>query len=409
MQRRRGGIIFAIIFLDLLGFGIIMPQLGIYARHYEASGLVQGLLVGSYSAMQFVFAPLLGRWSDRVGRRPVLLVSLFTSFCAHLLFGVSRSLALLFVSRVVDGLGGANIATAQAYLSDVTPAERRARAMAMIGMAFGLGFVLGPAVGAVVGHWGTSHLGAHGGNLAIGLVAAACSLGTMVLTVRWLPESLPPDKRRRAEGPLRLIDTESLRRALALPVLPRLLLVALISTGGFAVLHAILTYFVVDVSGLRLTDAAGMARAQAATGKVFAWIGCLSILAQGSVHAGARRVGEAVLLRAGLALMVLALVSLPLVHSSGAMLVLMTPLAIGNALCSATIPALLTLHSPPDQRGEILGVNTSLGSIGRIGGPLSGGFLYDLGRAVPFAVGAVLCAVALYFALRLPRHAPGSE
>ena len=175
--QRRSAVIYAIIFLDLLAFGIVVPQLGIYAKHFGASALVQGLLVGCYSAMQFLFAPLLGRWSDRIGRRPVLLISLLTSFAGHVLFALAHSLPLLFAARLIDGLGGANVSTAQAYLSDVTPNERRAKAMAAVGMSFGMGFILGPVVGAGLAPWGTHHWGAYGGNLAIGMVPGS-SLGT---------------------------------------------------------------------------------------------------------------------------------------------------------------------------------------------------------------------------------------
>ena len=227
--QRRSAVIYAIIFLDLLAFGIVVPQLGIYAKHFGASALTQGLLVGCYSAMQFLFAPLLGRWSDRIGRRPVLLISLLTSFAGHVLFALAHSLPLLFAARLIDGLGGANVSTAQAYLSDVTPNERRAKAMAAVGMSFGMGFILGPVVGAVLAPWGTHHWGAYGGNLAIGLVAAGCSLATLLLTALWLPESLPAERRHDAERPLRLIDLASLRSAWGMPAVRSLLLVNLIS------------------------------------------------------------------------------------------------------------------------------------------------------------------------------------
>lgn len=412
-QRGREGIIFAIIFFDLLGFGIIIPQLGIFSKHYAASGFQQGLLVGSYAAMQFLFAPLLGRWSDRVGRRPVLLVSLFTSFLAHLLFAVAHSLTLLFVSRIVDGIGGANISTAQAYLSDVTPPDKRSKAMARIGMSFGLGFILGPALGGFIGQWGTLHLGdhglVHGANLAIGLLAAGCSLITMLLTAFRLPESLPPEQRHPAEGRLRFIDIGGLREALAQPVLPRLLLVSLVSTSGFAVLHAILTYFVLDTIKADVSGQASLVLAQSATTKVFAAMGIASFFGQGLVHPLAKHTGEAKLLRLGLVLQIIALGLMPTVHSMRMLLLLLTPLSLGSAFCVATLPALISLYSPAGRRGEILGVNASLGSLGRIGGPLSGGLLYDLGRAVPFWVGGLFCLVALLFAIRLPARAPQVE
>jgi multidrug resistance protein len=407
-QRRGAGLIFAIIFFDLLAFGIVIPQLGIYARVFGASALTQGLLVSSYSAAQFLFAPVLGRWSDRIGRRPVLLVSLLTSLLGHLAFAFAHSLPLLFASRLIDGLGGANVATAQAYLSDVTPVERRSRAMAHIGMAFGLGFILGPALGAFLGPFGSRHLGPHGGNLAIGLLAAACSLVTLVLTATRLPESLAPADRHPSQAPLRLIDPRGLRQAFGDRALRNVLVVSMVSVAGFAVLHAILTYFVIDLLHLGLAGApAQQALAQAKTGEVFAWIGLLNFLSQGAVHPLAKRVGEVKLLRLGLALQVLALGLMPLVGSFGLLLLAAMPLAVGSAFCSAVLPALVTIYSPAGRRGEMLGVNSSLGSLSRIGGPLSGGLLYDLNRCLPFWVGAGFCAVALVLAVGLPRPAAG--
>ncbi|MBI2302178.1 MAG: MFS transporter [Armatimonadetes bacterium] len=406
MQRSRLGIIFLIVIFDMLAFGLVVPQLGVYAKLYQASGKVQGLLVASYSIMQFVFAPLLGRWSDRVGRKPVLLYSLFTSFVAHVLFAFSRSLAVLFAARLIDGFGGANISTAQAYISDVTPKEKRSHAMAIIGVSFGLGFVFGPAFGGIAGHFGTQWWGPHGGSIAIGSLAAICSLVTLILTGLVLHESLPEEERGHARK-LRLLDLNALADAFRDPVLARLLLIMLVSTSGFAVMHAVMPYFVVDVEGLQVHQVGDMAAAQVAIAKVFAWIGVLAILVQGgAVRPLVKRYGETRLLQAGLGLMIVGLATLPLAHSLGRMVLLLTPLSAGNALGWVVLPVLLTFYAPAARRGEVLGVSQSLGSIGRILGPLGGGALYDWGRGVPFYVGAALCAVALLLALWVPHEHP---
>ncbi len=404
-QRRSIGIIAAIVFLDLLGFGLVIPQLGVYAKYYDASGFAQGMLVASYSVMQFLFAPLLGRWSDRLGRKPVLIVSLATSLAGHVLFALAGSLPVLFASRLVDGLGGANISTAQAYLSDVTPPERRARAMGLIGAAFGTGFVFGPAFGALAGHWGATHWGPHGGSLAIGGLAALASLATLLLAILKLPESLPPEKRSVHPELPKLVDLSALRHAVERPALARLLAIFLVSTSGFAVLHAIMTYFVVDT--LRVDVATETGHAAALTGYVFAWIGLWAVLVQGGgIGPLVARFGEVPLLTCGLFLLAVGLFIMPLAHSLAMLLLFATPLSIGNALCSANLPALLTFHSPANRRGEILGVSHALGSVGRIVGPLVGGALYDWGRPVPFRVGASLCAVAMLVSLGLPRERP---
>lgn len=408
--QRRVGIIFLVVFIDLLGFGIIVPQLGVYARLYGASGLQQGLLMASYSLMQFACAPFLGRWSDRVGRKPVLLIALFTSFCGHVLFASARSLAVLFAARLIDGAGGANIATAQAYISDVTPPERRSKMMALVGVAFGVGFVLGPVIGGVAGHWGALHLGAHGGNLAIGAVAVLCSSSTLLLAALRLPESLLPEQRHHAEARVQFIDVAALRTALGQPVLGRLLVIFLVATSGFTVLHAVMPYLIVDLGGWKVQEAADMSAAQASLAKVFGWIGVIAIVVQGgATGALTKRYTEARVLRAGLLLMVVGLVTVPLAGSIRGLVGLITPLSAGNALATVVIPALVTFHAPAGRRGEVLGLMHSLGSIGRIVGPLGGGFLYDWGRAMPFWVGAGLCALAFVLALAVPAAAPAVE
>ncbi|NUQ02191.1 MAG: MFS transporter, partial [Armatimonadetes bacterium] len=205
--------------------------------------------------------------------------------------------------------------------------------------------------------------------------------------------------------PLRLLDLSALRTAGQRPQLVRLLLIYLVSTAGFAVLHAIMTYFVLDT--LQVTVSRAPEQAARLTGYVFAWIGVLAIVVQGgAIRPLVKRFGEARLLLAGLGLLAAALAVLPAAHGLGMLLLVTTPLAVGNALCSANLPALLTFHSPAPQRGEILGVSQSLGSIGRIIGPLAGGALYDVGRAVPFWAGAVLCAVAVVLAAGLPANRP---
>ena len=176
--------IFLTIFIDLVGFGLIIPVLPTYARQLHADDQTVGLLMASYSLMQFIFTPFWGRLSDRVGRRPILLFSLAASSIGYLIWGFSSSLLMLFVARMVAGAGNANIAVAQAYVSDVTTVENRAKGMGMVGAAFGLGFVLGPAIGGFCASFGLA---------MVGFVAAAFSIIDFVLTFFMLPE---PEKNR---------------------------------------------------------------------------------------------------------------------------------------------------------------------------------------------------------------------
>src|SRR5829696_8562463 len=168
MRRSSLLVLFLTVFIDLIGFGMVIPFLSFYAREYGASGVAVGAVVGIYSIMQFFFAPIWGRLSDRVGRRPVLLVSLTASFTGYLLFAFTHNLTVLFASRVIAGIGGANIGTAQAYIADSTTPENRAKGMGLIGAAFGLGFIPGPPLSGFLSHVGTSH--GLAGNLLPGLV-----------------------------------------------------------------------------------------------------------------------------------------------------------------------------------------------------------------------------------------------
>src|SRR5262249_25727882 len=182
MKRPSLFVVFFTVFLDLLGFGLVLPLLPAFARQYGASGGTVGLLFASYSAMQFFFAPVWGRVSDRVGRRPVLMLSITGSVASYLIFAFAPSLAWLFVSRLLAGVMAANLSTAQAYVADVTAPDERAKGMGMVGAAFGLGFVLGPMIAIGVGRWG---------QFGIGMTAAAPSFTARLLPPLLLAESLP--------------------------------------------------------------------------------------------------------------------------------------------------------------------------------------------------------------------------
>ena len=188
-HRAKIGIVFLIVFIDLVGFGIVIPILPLYAEEYGPSPVIFGLLMASFSIMQFLAAPILGRLSDRIGRRPVLLVSLLGSAVGYVLFGIAGSLAMLFASRIIDGISGGNISTAQAVIADITAPEDRAKGMGIIGAAFGLGFILGPAIGALlvtIAPW------------LPGIGAAVASLIAFVLVLIRLPETLDTEARREA-------------------------------------------------------------------------------------------------------------------------------------------------------------------------------------------------------------------
>jgi DHA1 family tetracycline resistance protein-like MFS transporter len=186
MDKKRFFSIILIVFIDLLGFSLILPLLPYYAKTFQASQTVTGLLIASYALMQLIGAPILGRLSDRFGRRPVLLLSVFGTFLGFLLLGFANTLWMLFAARILDGLTGGNISVAQAYIADVTDAQNRSKGLGMIGAAFGLGFIIGPVTGGFLSQWGYA---------VPAFAAAAMAIINLILIYAWLPESLTPEKR----------------------------------------------------------------------------------------------------------------------------------------------------------------------------------------------------------------------
>ncbi|MBJ6763201.1 MFS transporter [Myxococcaceae bacterium JPH2] len=394
-------VVFGIVALDLIGFGLLIPQLGVYGVKYGASPFTVGLLVSVYSLMQLVAAPVLGRWSDRFGRRRVLLLSQVGSLLGYVLFAFAHALPLLFLSRVIDGLSGGNISTAQAVVADITPPHERARGMGLIGAGFGLGFVLGPALGGFLGAWG--------GNLAIGLFAAALTAINLACTWRFLPETRVPG----APGvPVRSAKGAAL--ALRLPVVGRCLLLVLLFNTAFAQMEGtfsvyLLTRFLssgpVALAGGWLLhpvmpDAAVLREASLRAGWLFALVGVLSALVQGGLVrrlvGGKKGQGgrEAPVAVVGFGLTAAGLGLLPMATSYVGLFPIMGLLAVGSALVNPCLSALVSLYAPEDRQGAALGAYQAFGSLGRILGPALGGLLFTrLGPAAPYGTAAAMVAV----------------
>jgi MFS transporter, DHA1 family, tetracycline resistance protein len=398
--------IFGIVFLDLLGFGILIPQLGIYGVKFHATPFEVGLLASSYSLMQLVAAPWLGRLSDRHGRRPVLLFSLIGSAAGFVLFAFAHSLPLLFLSRIIDGASGGNISTAQAYIADVTTPENRAKGMGLIGAAFGLGFVLGPAIG--------GFLGAAGGNLAIGLFAASLAVLNVVMVALFLPESRHPGS-APARTPLFSRTTFQQKEVAVLVVMFGLF------TLGFSEMEGTFSVFLMtEHLGFRdlvssfgdFLRGGGDPRYRAVSlkaGYVFAVVGVVSAAIQGGLLGRLKqRFGEQRLVLAGCVLTALGLAGLPLAPSYGWVFLPSAVLAAGSALNNPSLSSLVSQRSPPDRQGEVLGTYQAMGAIARVLGPALGGWLFTVASpAAPFVSGAVLAVLCAGLALRLQR--PGNS
>ncbi len=390
MQKSPVAIVFVTVFIDLLGFGIIIPLLPFYAESFGASAFAVGLLSTSFSLMQFVFAPLWGRWSDRVGRRPIILIGLFGSFLAYLAFGLANTLTTLFVARIFAGIAGANISTAQAVMADITSPENRAKGMGLVGAAFGLGFIFGPAIGGFFSQWGLE---------APAYFASALSLANFTAAWFLLPETLKPEHRAKT----RVGRVEALRRALARPHLPLLLLVGFLVVAAFSGFESTFALFAERRFGFTA----------ASIGYMFAFIGLILVIVQGGlVGRAAKLFGEHHIVPVSLALVAVGLLMLPAASSLASLLVTQAVLAAGMGFNSPSLMSLISRYSAAEDQGGVMGLTQSLSSLGRVVGPAWGGFAFDrFGIGSPYlssaAVMGLACVVALVSLWRTQLDRPG--
>jgi MFS transporter, DHA1 family, tetracycline resistance protein len=388
------GILFLVVFVDLLGFGVIIPLLPFYGTHFGASPGEVTWMMACYSLAQFVFSPLLGRLSDRVGRRPVLLVSLAFSAASYLWLGLADALWMLFAARLIAGAGAGNIAAAQAYISDVTTPEGRAKGMGMIGAAFGLGFTLGPALGGLVAS--TDPGAAVSSRPAF--LAAALSATAFVLVLVRLKESLSPATRA---APSRVSRWQAAQDVLRRITLRPLILLLFVTVAAFAAME---TTF-----ALWANSAYGWGPAQ--IGYVFLYVGVVLVIVQGALIGRlSRRFGEARLVAAGATLIALGLFLLPFALVLPLLLVVNALLAMGMGLLNPSINSLISRQAGSDERGGVMGVAQSASSLARVIGPAVAGVLFDrFGRDMPYYVAALVMAVVVLMAVRLLRRAGTAE
>ena len=373
------GIVFTTVVIDLVGFGIVLPILPLWAETFGASPVQIGLITASYAVMQLLFAPVWGRLSDRHGRRPIILISLAGSAVSALMIGLAGTLVLLFVARVLQGIAGASYAAAQAYVADVTTKEERARGMGMIGAAFGLGFILGPAFGAI--------FSAVDARLPF-FVAAGLAALNWVIAYRRLPESLRPGV---AEAPAPRLAT--LRRALSSRELAPLVWMSFIATFAFVGMESTFALF-----GERRFDYDAVQM-----GLLFTYIGVLAAFGQGVlVGRFVARWGESRVLIAGLLGTAAGLGVTAVAHDLWVLLVGLMLLSVASGLVFATTTALISLAAHEREQGTVLGLNASVGSAARILGPVVAAVLFQhAGVGVPLVVGAVLFALCAAAAIRV--------
>jgi multidrug resistance protein len=381
-HRAKLSTLFLIVLIDLVGFGMVIPILPLYAETYRPSPVVFGLLMASYSLMQFLFAPVLGRLSDRVGRRPILIVSLAGACVGYLMLGLAGSLSMLFVSRVIAGISGANISTAQAVIADITGPETRAKGMGIIGAAFGLGFILGPAFGGLlvgIRPW------------LPGVAASGTSLIALGMTLLLLPETLNPDSRdRAAHAPF---NVRRLRDALAHPFLGLCLAVVFLLVLAFSAFEVTFAQFFSHRYALSPRGVSFL----------LVYIGVVGAIVQGGlIGMLVRRFGEPRLVTEGTVFVAAGLGALPYLGGLGLSGAILAVMAFGLGIANPSLSSLASRLVDPDEVGGVLGIFQSLSSLGRIAGPFTGQLAYGMiGPAWPMHLGAVimLCAGLASFLL----------
>jgi len=369
--RSRFGVIFLTVLIDLIGFGIVIPIIPGYAVEFGAHGFEFGALLGVYSLMQFFANTVLGRWSDRVGRRPILLATMLLNAAGYVLFAFAGSYWVLFASRVIGGFAGGNLGTAQAYVADISSPSERSRGMGMIGAAFGIGFVVGPAIGGLAGHYL--------GRAAPGLVAAGLSLVNFASAWVILQESLQPEHRATERG----VGLAAIWHGLVDRRLRPLMLVWAIFPFAFSGYTAALPLHAFAMFGWRERE----------LGWFFTAFGVTGALVQGYFFGRlARRFGERILVIVGTAGVAIAIGAVPFAHSSAALYAWTVALALAQGLVSPAASGLVSVYASPSEQGVTLGAAQALGALGRMMGPEVIGQRYDAagGRAAFLTAAAVM-------------------
>ena len=388
MDRRRLTVIFIIVFVDVLGFGLILPLLPYYATEMGATPVVIGMLVASYALAQVIGVPVLGRLSDIVGRRPILIVSILGTTAGFLILGFASSLWMLFLGRMLDGLTGANFVVAQSYISDVTDSKNRARGLGLTGAAFGLGFIIGPALGGALSEISYS---------APAFVAAGVALTNIALVLLFLPETLTPERKAElADKPRSGFTIRRLQEALQKPLFGNVLVIRFFFWFAFAIFQGTFTQW-----GLLALDLTPQIN-----GYILGYVGIVSVLVQvGLIGPLTRRFPEVRLVVWALAA---AAVCLPLwsASSSVAMLVVvLAPLGVAVAVENTVVSSLISKSVTPDEIGGAFGLSGGLQSAGSIVAPVLGGvLLQSVGTWAPGVVaGIIVAALVPYAYIRLAK------
>lgn len=363
-------VVYTTVFVDLLGFGIILPLLPFYAQSFGASGLWVGVLMTAYSAAQFVGAPIVGRLSDLYGRRPILLLALAGSAASLLVAGLAESLAVLIAARTLAGLFGGSIAAAQAYVADATTKEERPKYMGLLGAAIGLGFVFGPAIGAALAQFGFG--------TAAFVAAGIATLNLLVASVR-LKESR---QKSSAKASGHRFNFSGLGTAFKNAGIRPLLIATFAVTFAFVGMET--TYALLGAARFSLTPRG--------LGAIFTLIGVIVVMVQGGfIGRLARRFGSRRVAMTGALIMAIGLALLPLGETLELSVAALCVMAIGQALTSPSLVTMLSTCAGVDEQGSVAGLGQSLAAAARGLGPVAAGWLFDRSMGAPYVAGAIAC------------------
>jgi MFS family permease len=403
--------VFLVVVIDLLGFGIILPLLPFYAQEFAASAVMIGLLYSVYSFMQLIFSPIWGSWSDRIGRRPIMLLSTFGAVIAYVVFGLAESLGVLFFSRVIAGMMGGNISTAQAYIADVTDSANRARGMGLIGAAFGIGFVIGPATATALIHPTFHEMIANAGFTEFaswmgenryalpGFFAAFLSFCSFLMVLFKLPETVDTSKPREKVFRRPSVFTPKFWRLLkdqkgksARGYLIPLVIGFFLLSFGESSLYSAFPLFA--ESQLNMTAEQ--------VGIQFFYIGIIAVIVQGFlIKSLTNAFSEEKLFMVGNILMVIGLGLIPFATSMLTLAIFLGLMALGKSLNTPTITSLISKEASEDNVGAVMGASQGLSGLGRMIGPTWGGALFAVYFGLPFVATAIIVAATVWIAIGL--------
>ncbi len=417
MKKAALATVFLVVLIDLIGFGIVLPLLPFYASQFHASAVAIGLLYSLYSFAQLIFSPLWGSYSDRIGRRAIMLMSTLGASLAYLLFAFSNSLGLLFVSRLVAGIMGGNISTAQAYVADVTTHEERAKGMGLIGAAFGIGFVMGPALSTLfihpafqdffhrVGLVSFSQWMSQNKYAVPGFFAALLSFSSFLLVWFKLPETVQKLKVQELDSSrivkISLFSKSFWRTVLeqssseGKQLLPLLLVSAFLLSFGQANLYSSFPLFCKGVLNLSAEH----------VGFQYIYMGLIAVLIQGGlIRLLTKKYPEEKLFLVGSVLMVIGMVLIPFAGSEHLLTLFIVIMSIGGSLNGPTLNSLLSKKGDPAKVGQMMGTSQGIAALGRVVGPTWGGILYDIGFRLPFLLTATLVSFTVVVGGRLTKQ-----